>query len=81
MTGYALIVDLLINIDFYATFGIVTPYIQIVFIIIGLIMFLMLLFKIERFKNSFTYLKLRKYDAPINYYSCEQPKNVKRSPI
>lgn len=81
ITGYALIVDLLINIDFYATFGVVTSYIQITVIIIGLIMFLMLLFKIERFKNSFTYLKLRKYDAPINYYSCEQPKNAKRSPI
>jgi hypothetical protein len=81
MTGYALIVDLLINIDFYATFGVATPYIQIAFIIIGLIMFLMLLFKLERFKNSFTYLKLRKYDAPFNY-GCEQnTKNVKRSPI
>ena len=80
MTGYALIVDLLINIDFYATFGVVTSYIQIAFIIIGLIMFLMLLFKIERFKNSFTYLKLRKYDAPINYYNCEQNK-VKRRPV
>ena len=80
MTGYALIVDLLINIDFYAAFGVATPYIQIIFIIIGLIMFLMLLFKIERFKNSFTYLKLRKYDVPINYYDCEQNK-VKRSPV
>ena len=80
MTGYALVTDLLINIDFYATLGPITPVIQLVFIILGLIMFLMLLFKIERFKNSFTYLKLRKYDAPINYYSCEQNK-VKRSPI
>ena len=66
--------------DEVAAFGIATPYIQIAFIIIGLIMFLMLLFKIERFKNSFTYLKLRKYDAPINYYNCEQNK-VKRSPV
>ena len=81
MTGYALITDLLINIDFYATLGPATPIIQIAFIIIGLIMFLMLLFKIERFKNSFTYLKLRKYDVPINYYNCEQTKNTKRSPV
>lgn len=81
ITGYALIVDLLINIDFYATFGIVTPIIQIIFIIIGLVMFLMLLYKLEKVKNSFTYLKLRKYDAPFNY-GCEQNiKNVKRSPI
>lgn len=81
ITWYALIVDLLINIDFYATFGIVTPIIQIIFIIIGLVMFLMLLYKLERFKNSFTYLKLRKYDAPFDY-GCEQNiKNVKRSPI
>lgn len=79
MTGYALVTDLLINVDFYATLGHMTPVIQIIFIILGLIMFLMLLFKIERFKNSFTYLKLRKYDAPINY-SCEQNK-IKRSPI
>lgn len=77
ITGYALVVDLLINIDFYATFGAATHIIQIVFIILGLIMFILLLFKIERIKNI-TYLKLRKYDGPSNY-SCDQ--NIKRSPI
>lgn len=81
MTGYALIVDLLINIDFYATFGPITPIIQTIFVIIGLIMFLLLLFKLERFKNSFTYLKLRKYDAPFNYNNCSQIEKIKRSPV
>lgn len=81
MTGYALIVDLLINIDFYATFGPATPIIQTIFVIIGLIMFLLLLFKLKRFKNSFTYLKLRKYDAPFNYNNCSQIEKIKRSPV
>jgi Ni,Fe-hydrogenase I cytochrome b subunit len=70
MTGYALVTDLLININFYATFGVITPYLQGLFIIIGFIMFLMLLFKLERFKNSFTYFKLRKYDEPLVYTTC-----------
>ena len=82
MTGYALITDLMININFYATLGAATPFIQIIFIIIGLIMFLMLLFKLERFKNSFTYLKLRKYDAPFAYTSCDQNvMKMKKEPI
>ena len=82
MTGYALITDLMININFYATLGAATPFIQIIFIIIGLIMFLMLLFKLERFKNSFTYLKLRKYDVQFAYTSCDQNvMKMKKEPV
>ena len=37
--------------------------------------------KLEGFKNSFTYLKLRKYDSPFNYNNCSQIEKTKRSPI
>ena len=74
MTGYALITDLMININFYATLGTLTPIIQILFIIIGFVMLLMLLFKLERFKNSFTYFKLRKYDYPLFIYFGDKQK-------
>lgn len=74
MTLYAFVTDLMININFYATLGTLTPIIQILFIIIGFVMLLMLLFKLERFKNSFTYFKLRKYDAPLFVYLGDKQK-------
>lgn len=51
LTGYSLTVDILINIDKYFSFGTVLVPIQIAVSLIGLILFISLLFKIDNLKN------------------------------
>jgi len=56
LTGYSLTVDILINIDKYFTFGTMLVPIQTIVSLIGAILFICLLFKIDAFKNKCVYL-------------------------
>lgn len=52
LTAYSFIVDILINIDKYFGFGTVTPLLQTIVAIIGLIIFILLTFKLNVCKNK-----------------------------
>ena len=58
LTGYSLTVDVLINIDKYFGFGSALLSIQIFVGIAGLVLFILLLFKIDKFRNKCIYLDL-----------------------
>lgn len=58
LTGFSLTVDILINIDKYFGFGTVLFPIQLGVGLVGLILFIMLLWKVDRFRNKCIYLDL-----------------------
>lgn len=62
LTGYSLTVDILINIDKYFGFGASLLPIQTIVGLIGLVIFWMLLWKVDKFRNRCVYLDIFKQE-------------------
>lgn len=56
LTAYSLTVDILINIEKYFGFGTILLSIQIIVGLVGLFLFILLIFKLDKFKNKCVHL-------------------------